>query len=126
MSSILPKNELETSNFCPSLLGQKFFVRFLEELKKTKCPFEINWPLAKGLDYRMQYKTRDKKVGFSDYTEVFFVWGQPLNIRPYWPRQPQKASKKKKKIFSWDSSVSPIGAKNSFSFLHFFCRVPKG
>ena len=33
---------------------------------------------------------------------------------------------KKKKIFSWDSSVSPIGAKNSFSFLHFFCRVPKG
>ena len=34
MPSILPKNELETSNFCPGLLGQKFFVRFLEELKK--------------------------------------------------------------------------------------------
>ena len=38
--SILPKNELENFNFCPSLLGQKFFVRFLEKLKK-KCPFEI-------------------------------------------------------------------------------------
>ena len=36
------KNKLENSKFCPSLLGQKFFVRFLEELKKTKSPFEIN------------------------------------------------------------------------------------
>ena len=39
MSSILPKNELDNINFCPSLL-----VRFLGELKKTKSPFEINWP----------------------------------------------------------------------------------
>ena len=46
MSSILPKNERKNVNFCPSLLGQKFFVRFLEELKKTKCPFEINRPLV--------------------------------------------------------------------------------
>ena len=46
MSSILPKNELENVNFCPSLLGQKFFVRFLGELKKPKSPFEINWPLT--------------------------------------------------------------------------------
>ena len=28
------KNELENSNFCPSLLGQKFFVCFLEELEE--------------------------------------------------------------------------------------------
>ena len=36
------KNEIKNSNLCPSLLGQKLFVRFLEELKnKTKCPFEI-------------------------------------------------------------------------------------
>ena len=42
VSSILPKNELKNSNFCPSLLGQKFFVRFLEELKNPKFPFEIN------------------------------------------------------------------------------------
>ena len=39
MSSILPKNELENVNFCPSLLGQKFFIRFLGELKKPKKPF---------------------------------------------------------------------------------------
>ena len=33
-------------NLCPSLLGQKFFVHFLEEMKKPKSPFKINWPLA--------------------------------------------------------------------------------
>jgi hypothetical protein len=42
VSSILPKNELENVNFCPCLLGQNFFVRFLGELKKPKSPFEIN------------------------------------------------------------------------------------
>ena len=42
MSSILPKNELENGNFCPGLLGQNFFVRFWENLKKPKSPFEIN------------------------------------------------------------------------------------
>ena len=47
MSSILPKNKLENVNFCPSLLGQKFFVRFLGELKKPRSPFEINWPLGR-------------------------------------------------------------------------------
>ena len=47
MSSILPKNELENVNFCPSLLRQKFFVRFLGELKTLKFPFEINWPLVR-------------------------------------------------------------------------------
>ena len=46
MSSILPKNELENSNFCPSLLGQKYFVRFLEEFKKPKSTFEINRPFG--------------------------------------------------------------------------------
>ena len=34
MSPKLPKYELENSNLCPSLLGQKFFVRFLGEFKK--------------------------------------------------------------------------------------------
>ena len=42
LSSILPKNELANVNFCPSLLGQKFFACFLGELKKTKSPFESN------------------------------------------------------------------------------------
>ena len=37
-----PKNELENVDFRPSLLGQKFFIRFLGELKKLKSPFEIN------------------------------------------------------------------------------------
>jgi hypothetical protein len=31
-----PINELENVNFCPSILGQNFFLRFLGELKKTK------------------------------------------------------------------------------------------
>ena len=34
VSSILPKNEPENVNFCPSLLEQKLFVHFLGELKK--------------------------------------------------------------------------------------------
>ena len=42
VSSILPKNKLENVNFGPSLPGQKFFVRFLGELKNPKSPFEIN------------------------------------------------------------------------------------
>ena len=41
MSSILPKNELDFFNFCPSLLAS-----FLKELKKTQSLFEINWPLV--------------------------------------------------------------------------------
>ena len=39
------KTNLKMFIFAPSLLRQKFFVRFLGELKKSKCPFEINWPL---------------------------------------------------------------------------------
>ena len=36
------KKELENLNFCPNLLGQKFFHHFLEELKTQKSPLEIN------------------------------------------------------------------------------------
>ena len=44
--SILPKKQ--TKNFCPSRLWQKlkFQVRFEDELKTPKFPFEINWPLS--------------------------------------------------------------------------------
>jgi hypothetical protein len=37
-------------NFCPSRLEQNwnFQVRFLEELKTSNCPFEINWPLVRN------------------------------------------------------------------------------
>ena len=41
VSSILPKDELEKFNFCPSLLGQKYFVRFLEEFKTPKVLFKL-------------------------------------------------------------------------------------
>jgi hypothetical protein len=44
MYSIHPKNELENVNFHPSLLGQKFFVHFLGELKKNK-----SWGLVRAL-----------------------------------------------------------------------------
>jgi hypothetical protein len=37
-----PKKQTENANFCPSLLGQKNFVPFLGELKKTKSPLEID------------------------------------------------------------------------------------
>ena len=37
VSSILPKDELENVNLCPSLQGQNFFFSFLGELKKTKA-----------------------------------------------------------------------------------------
>ena len=39
-------NTCQRSLWTPSQLGQKFFVRFLGELKKPKSPFEINWPLS--------------------------------------------------------------------------------
>ena len=37
-----PKKELKNVNFCPSLMGQKFFVCFLGKLKKPKSPLGIN------------------------------------------------------------------------------------
>ena len=49
MLSILPKNEHENFIFCPSLLGQKSFVRFWGELKTPKSPYEINWPLHRTI-----------------------------------------------------------------------------
>ena len=36
-----PKKGFWNFDFCPSQLGQKIFVHFLGELKKTKSPFEI-------------------------------------------------------------------------------------
>ena len=49
VSPILSKNEHENSNFCPSLLGQQIFVRFLGELKKQTniltCPKLVCTPV---------------------------------------------------------------------------------
>ena len=50
VSSFLPKNKLENFDFCPSPLGQTFFIHFLEELKIPKRHFEINWPLTKEME----------------------------------------------------------------------------
>ena len=63
MSSVLPKNEIEHSNLCPSLLGQKFFVRFLVELKKTKSRFKIKWPLVRHVS---PASTESSKLGIQD------------------------------------------------------------
>ena len=48
VSTILLKNELENSNFCLSLLEQKFFHSFfgINEENKHKKPFETNLPLV--------------------------------------------------------------------------------
>ena len=55
MSSILRKNELENVNFCPCLLGQKFFIHFLGELKKPKKPFEKLTDLYIGQIYGVDF-----------------------------------------------------------------------
>ena len=44
--SILPKNERNICQNLTYLLGQKFFVHFLGELRKNIFAFEIYWPLA--------------------------------------------------------------------------------
>ena len=50
-------------------MGQKFFARFLGELKKTKCPFEINWPLGKWATEKFQGKnTKIGKMNFGKIT----------------------------------------------------------
>ena len=59
VSSILSKNELENVNFCPSLLRQKFFVRFLGELK-NQTTLSILTDL-----YQIKYKFIRSKYTFS-------------------------------------------------------------
>ena len=61
VSSMLPKIELESFNFCPSLLGQKNFVRFKGELKKQKNSVEINWPLNSIYLFELQSQQKIKK-----------------------------------------------------------------
>ena len=78
-SSILPKNEFENLNFCPSLLGQKFFVCFLEELKEPKCPFEIIWPL---ITVKSTVEIWQNFVAFSEYMK-FNVTRRGLYIDPH-------------------------------------------
>ena len=67
------KNEFGNSNFCPSLLGKKFFVCFLGELKKPKCPFEINWPLVHLNDLMVLVKI-PVHIYFSDRVHLTNIW----------------------------------------------------
>ena len=80
VSSILPKNKLENSNFCSSLLGQKFFVRFLEELKTPKRPFKINWPLV--FQNLCKFLTSEIQVPWN--YQVTLYW------RAFYPKVPNK------------------------------------
>ena len=70
-----PNNEPENSNFCPSLLGQTFFVHFLGELKTSKIPFEINWPLHM---YCNSNKCNKLVKNSQKHDIVIYKW--PLNL----------------------------------------------
>ena len=65
MSSILSKNELENFNFCPSLLGQNFFARFLEKFTNQKV-------LSKLSDLYLSYDCFDvENFQFKDL--IFYI-----------------------------------------------------
>ena len=70
VSSIHPQNALENVNLCSSLLGQKFFVRFLEELKKNKKTLSkltdllVSLSCHVSIDYQ-RFEKSDKAVSKS-------------------------------------------------------------
>ena len=62
------KTNPENVNFCPSLLGQKFILRFGGELKKPKSPFEVNWPLPiSWISSGLMKRIREKYSNFGWY-----------------------------------------------------------
>ena len=69
------KNKLENSNFCPSLLGEKFFVCFLGKLKKTKCSFENYWPLGKTC--QLSFSLWNWKSFHSCHFTQLNIWNWP-------------------------------------------------
>ena len=56
-------------NFCPSLLGQKFLVRFFEELKTQKSPFEINCSLEIAFFKRLEIHNKTNVV-LNDFVQT--------------------------------------------------------
>ena len=72
-------------NFCPSLLEQKFLVRFLGELKKTKILFEINWPLSNRLvwyfalpaGYTFILRRSSASIQISRHITISIFWFYP-------------------------------------------------
>ena len=108
MSSILPKNELENSNFCPSLLGQKFFVRFLEELKNPERHFEIN----RSLLLTLSLLSLSLYVWFFKVRSIFKVWFE-LHFRLLTSEWMSPGEKEVKGDQNW----------NCFYFCHFLSHV---
>ena len=53
------KKKQNISKILPQLLGQKFFIRFLEELWKRQFPSEMIWPLddAEKIVYQLNLFT---------------------------------------------------------------------
>ena len=80
MSLILPKSELENVKFCPSLLGQKLFVRFLGELKTLKFPFKINWPLAEALTHVKNNSHFWEKENLKEHNIFYYILQSNLSL----------------------------------------------
>ena len=95
-------------------LCQKHYIRFLEELKKTKSPFEINWPLPFNRKYDGEsfklwaFEERNIVLSTSSFPRKFLqkFWSKLSNLhifkKPnkifhvFWP----KGLRSTRKIFS--------------------------
>ena len=110
MSSILPKNELENVNFCPSLLG---------ELKNPKSPFEINWPLIRLLSalHRILGDTSNSKVHFFNLRNRCCLYNLETTDKNVWPSrnvqfavslgfQEEKKCDTSRSLFEFNFSIS--------------------
>ena len=58
VSSILPKNELENVNFCPSLLEQNFFHWFFGRIETQNRHYKVNWPLFWVILYKEPFSQK--------------------------------------------------------------------
>ena len=65
----LNSSKKRTKNLYPSRLGKNFQIRFLEELKTLKFPFQINWPFRDHL--------------WNTYSDVSI---KNIDILPNWPK----------------------------------------
>ena len=74
VSSILPKNERKTK-IDLTYIRSNFFVRFLGELRITKSPLEINWPLVELKNFLWFFNPSSFRLFF--YLAVFqnVRWG---------------------------------------------------
>ena len=109
---------------------EKFFVRFLVQVKMAKSPFEINWPLKKKRKYVLR-KTWPKSKKF--WTQIA---SENSSSAPCWlwllkkPKIWKLKSKRQSKLVFWTSEalkhrISPsmvnLIAKNLQLHTSFFC-----